>query len=102
MKNSIIPESNNLEDFFVRLQRYPLLQIRVEAILDVVENSSGDVVKADEAEHRVLEEIRRLGQQAIQVWADRKQQKMILEYDCRSDLSRKEKKTLLADPLGQD
>jgi hypothetical protein len=32
------------EDFLDRLQRYPELQAEFEAILDIVDNSSGDVV----------------------------------------------------------
>jgi uncharacterized protein (DUF1501 family) len=36
----------------------------MEELLAVVENASGDVVKADEAEERVIQEIRQMGQAA--------------------------------------
>jgi hypothetical protein len=94
--------SNNSEDFLERLQRYPQLRAKFEALLDVVENASGDVVKAHEAEERVFEELRQLGQDAVQAWAERKHQKLVSECNARSDLSRKQKKTPLADALRQD
>ena len=81
------------EDFFRRLQRYPELQAKFEALLNVVENSSGDVVKADEAEERVFQEIRLLGLQALQSWAQRKHARVKVEYDQREDFSSKEKKS---------
>jgi hypothetical protein len=69
------PPKNSV-DFLERLQRYPQLQAKFEALLDVVENASGDVVKAHEAEQRVFEELRQIGQDALQAWAERKHQKL--------------------------
>lgn len=83
------------EDFFQRLQRYPQLQAKFEELLNIVENSSGDVVKADEAEERVFQEIRLLGLQALQAWAQRKHARVKVEYDQREDFSSKEKKSSL-------
>lgn len=94
--------TKNSADFLERLQRYPLLQAKFEALLDVVENASGDVIKAHEAEERVFAELRQIGQDAVQAWAERKHQKLVSECEARSGLSRKQKKTLLADPLRQD
>jgi hypothetical protein len=39
-----------------------------------VENAEGDLVKANEAEQRVVEEIQQLGQTALQGWASRQNQ----------------------------
>ena len=61
------------DNFTTRLQRHPQLRAQIEALLDVVENSAGDVVTADEAEQRVVEDLRRLGHTALQSWAERKQ-----------------------------
>lgn len=83
------------EDFFQRLQRYPELQAKFEALLNVVENASGDVVKADEAEERVFQEIRLLGLQALQAWAQRKHARVKVKYDQREDFTNKEKKSSL-------
>jgi hypothetical protein len=89
-------------DFLERLQRHPELQAKFESLLSVVENAAGDATKADEVEQRVFEELRLMGQQAIQAWAERKQQRLTADCDARSDLARKEKKAPLADPLRPD
>lgn len=89
---SVESHSSSSQDFLERLQHHPLLKARFESLLDIVENSSGDVLKADQAEERVFEEIRQMGQQAIESWAQRKHQKIESECDARRDLSRKEKK----------
>jgi hypothetical protein len=55
-----------------RLKAHPILQGRIEAILDIVEDSAGEVARADEAERRMIEEIRQLGNEALHGWAKRK------------------------------
>jgi hypothetical protein len=75
-----------------RVRAYPQLRARFEALLAVVENASGDAVKADEAEQRVIEELRQMGQEALQAWAQRKQGRVEAEYDQRRDVTRKSKK----------
>lgn len=57
-----------------RLNRHPELKARIETLLSVVENAGGDLVKANEAEQRVVEEIQQLGQTALQGWASRQNQ----------------------------
>ena len=94
--------SANSSEFLARLQRHPELQAKVEALLDIVDNAAGDALKADEAEQLVFEELRLMGQQAIQAWAERKQQRVEADSDARSDLARKQKKDPLAHPLRKD
>lgn len=94
--------SANSDEFLQRLQHYPELQAKVDALLDLVENAAGDSTKADEVEQLVFEELRLMGQQAIQSWAERKQHRIETDCDARSDLTRKEKKASLADPLRKD
>jgi hypothetical protein len=43
-----------------------------------------------------------MGQQAIQSWAERKQQRVETDCNARSDLARKQKKASLAHPLRPD
>jgi hypothetical protein len=81
-----------------RLRQYPQLQQRIEELLDVVENSNGDAAKADEAEELLFEELRRMGQDALTAWAERKHSRLIKEYDSRGDLSRKQKKDSIGIP----
>ena len=89
---NVKPPSLSPQDFLDRLQRHPDLQAEFEAILDIADNSDGDVVKADEVEERVSQELQLLGQRVIQSWASRRHQKLQDESDARSDLTRKEKK----------
>ena len=96
-KNAKSP-SLSPQDFLDRLQRYPDLQAEFEALLQVVENSEGDVVKADQAEELVAQRLQLLGQQAIECWATRKHQHLQAESDLRSDLTRKEKKDSTGTP----
>lgn len=46
-------------------------KVRMERLLEVVENASGDVKLADEAERRAIEELRVMGQQVTQEWGKR-------------------------------
>ena len=94
--------SANASEFLARLQRHPELQAKFDALLDIVDNADGDALKADEAEQLVFEELRRLGQQAIQAWAERKQRHIESDCEARSDLARKQKKAPLAHPLRPD
>jgi hypothetical protein len=66
-----------------------------EEMLAIVENAAGDIVKADEAEQRVIEELRELGRSALQGWAERKQRRMQKESEQQEGVTRKLKKTLL-------
>ena len=43
--------ANSIEE---RLNRHPILKNRVESLLNIVENSSGDAATADDAEKRVV------------------------------------------------
>ena len=52
-----------------RINRHPLLRARFESLLEVVEDAGGDLEKADAAERRVVEELRRMGNEALTEWA---------------------------------
>jgi hypothetical protein len=52
-----------------RLESHPELLSRVERILDLVENTSGEVRRAAEAEECAIREIKALGQEVLQDWA---------------------------------
>ena len=52
-----------------RLSVYPQLKERIEALLAIVEDTQADVTQADEAERRVIAEVRRLGNEALRSWA---------------------------------
>lgn len=82
-----------------RLEQHPELKERFEMILDIVENASGDVEKADEAERRAIEAVRQLGNEIVQGWAQRQHQKKENEWDQKGELSRKKQNALLVHGL---
>jgi hypothetical protein len=67
MSTPLPPEDDGL---LSRLNRHPQLRGRVERLVDIVEDVGDDLRKADEAERRVIDEVRRLGQEVLESWAD--------------------------------
>jgi len=61
---------NKEQTFINRLKQHPKLLERMEALLNVVENAVGDCTKADDAEQYVIEELRKMGNDALHCWAD--------------------------------
>ena len=65
------------ELFLTRLQQYPSLRERMETLLNIVDNVAGDCTKADAAEQAVLDEVRKLGNAALQSWAEQEVQRAV-------------------------
>jgi hypothetical protein len=57
--------------FISRLNQHPKLRKRMESLLDVVENTEGDCIKADDAERHVIEELRKMGSDALHCWGEK-------------------------------
>src|SRR6266576_5861650 len=57
------------EDMVRRLNEQPELRERVTALLLAVQDEGGDLKRADDAEQRLTQELRRMGQEAMQAWA---------------------------------
>src|SRR5580658_10064560 len=74
-----------------RLKEYPELKAKVEAMLAIIENAGGDVEKAAEAERRVIEELRQMGNEVLHSWGRRQQEKKEEEYNAKPGVNRKEK-----------
>jgi hypothetical protein len=55
--------------FYEKFNRHPVLKARMESLLEVVENTNGDLVKAAEVEQRVIEELRQMGNEVLTDWA---------------------------------
>lgn len=85
-------------DLLRRLGEYPELKAKIEAMLAIIENAGGDVEKAAEAERRIIEELRQMGNEVLQGWARRQQQKKEAEYNAKPGVNRKEKKTSTGTP----
>ena len=58
-----------------RLHAHPILKKRVEALLQIVDDPLEEIDTANEAELRVIEEVRRLGNELLQEWASTKERK---------------------------
>src|SRR2546429_7247218 len=65
-------------------------------LLGIIENAGGDIEKAAEAERRIIEELRQMGNEVLHGWARRQQEKKEQEYNAKPGVNRKEKKPLLA------
>lgn len=53
------------------LNANPQIKSRIASMLAVIEDSAGDLREADAAEMCLIEELRRMGQEAMQAWASR-------------------------------
>lgn len=62
-----------------RLENYPYLKSRFKSILDIVEDTSGSIDKADEAEQLLIDEMRQLGKEALHDWAVGKERQKVEE-----------------------
>ena len=84
-----------------RLREYPELKAKIEAMLAIIENAGG-VEKAAEAERRIIEELRQMGNEVLHGWARRQQQKKEEENNAKPGVNRKEKKALLVHATGKN
>ena len=84
--------SNEKQGLEERLKEYPELRAKIDAMLGIIENSGGDVEKAAEAESRIIEEMRQMGNEVLHGWARRQQQKKEDEFNAKAGVNRKEKK----------
>jgi hypothetical protein len=65
---------------------------RIASIVSAVENSEGDLKEADAAEERIVAEMRLLGREAMQGWADKQVEVTEREIRQRPHMHRQGKK----------
>jgi hypothetical protein len=66
----MVEETLLSDDALLRqLNANPLIKHRVMSLLAVIQDAEGDLKEADAAEMRLIEEIRHMGQEALQSWA---------------------------------
>lgn len=63
------------ESLAKRIEKYPHLRDRIEAILNIAENSTGAAETADEAEMLAINETRKIGSEMLRVWASNQEAK---------------------------
>ena len=88
-------QKESLED---RLRKHPALRARLEALLDMVEDESGQFERADDAEEFLISQLRSLGQEVLQEWATNEQLLVERHWDKRPGVARKQKKESLGTP----
>lgn len=64
------PKSSPTPSLEDRLRQHPELREKIESLIAIVENDQGDVKTANDVEQLVIEEIQKLGQAALQGWAN--------------------------------
>jgi hypothetical protein len=74
------------------LREHPDLRNRVVSIVGAVENADGDLDEADAAEERLVEELRHLGREALQGWAEKRVEATEQEIRQRASVHRQGKK----------
>ena len=74
------------------LNRRPDLKKRVKSILSIAEDEGEGIVKADDAESRVIEEVRRMGNEVLVGWAESRIEKSGAELPADGDIVRSGKK----------
>jgi len=75
-----------------RLVEHPKLRLRFEELLTLVENEGEAVSRADEAEQRIEQQLRGLGQEVLQEWAQAQAARQERAWSARAGVTRKEKK----------
>jgi hypothetical protein len=87
-------------DLATRLSRHPHLGARIESLLDIIDNAGDDIEKASAAEQRVMEELRKMGNEALHSWAENQERKKTEQLEqSDSKVNKKEKKALLVHVL---
>ncbi len=82
-----------------RLNRRPDLKKRMKSILCIAEDDGEGIVKADEAENRIIEEVRRMGNEVLTEWAVSRIEKSEADLPQDGDVARSGKKNTLAHDL---
>ena len=86
------------EEILRGLNANPQIKNRIASLLAVVENAAGDLKEADAAEMRLIEEIRRMGQEAMQAWAERQVERSEQELRRGGQVQREGKKNSAGTP----
>jgi hypothetical protein len=82
-----------------RLERHPRVKAREGRLLDLIENTGGDLKRADDAERRAIEELRKMGQELLQDRGQGRAEEEAKQLERQGQVTRQLKKTVLAQHL---
>jgi hypothetical protein len=89
MKTSFSPSEERL---LSRLRERPRLCERIERLMEIVEDPADELRRAEEAERRVIEEVRGLGRELVEGWAEGQVEKRAQELEQQPGVWREGKK----------
>ena len=61
---------SRINDFELSLEKYPSVHEQISHLFEIIENTRGDVIRADDAEDQITDVLRELGQRALTSWAE--------------------------------
>jgi hypothetical protein len=99
MERDALAQEISSQDVARRLDRHPIMKARMIRVLDMLENTNGDLKRADEAEQRAIDEMRAMGQELLQGWGQRLADEEAQRAKKDKALVRQVKKTELAQYL---
>ncbi|MCI5130855.1 MAG: hypothetical protein D3904_04880 [Candidatus Electrothrix sp. EH2] len=82
------------------LNRRPDLKKPVKSILFIAEDDGAGIVKADDAESRVVEEVRRMGNEVLTGWAESRIEKSGADLPADGDIVRSGQKKFYGTRVG--
>ena len=85
-------QESGKEEIVRRLERRPELKAGVPRLLDMVENTDGDLRRADEAERRAIEELRAPGRELPQSWGQGRGSDEVSSLSAQDGVARQVKK----------
>ena len=75
------------------------MKARVARMLDLIENTGGDLKRADDAERQAIEELRRMGQELLGEWGQGRADQEAQQMETSRQVVRQVKKTALVQHL---
>ena len=96
MNRQAIEEGRSHDTLIRRLERHPEVKARITRMLDLIENTGGDLKRADDAERQAIEELRRMGQELLGDWGQGRADEEARQMETSGQAVRQVKKTALA------
>ena len=78
-----------------RLEKHPNIVARMNAMLDIAENTSGTVELARDAEYMIVNEIRKMGNEMLTTWGKCQEIKKSEDYKESTNAKKHGKKKLI-------
>ena len=82
-----------------RLEAHPILAARFLRMLEIAEDTRGDLRRADDAEQRAIDELRALGQEVLHDWGQHREEVEFAKAKQQDGVVQLVKKTSLAQHL---